>query len=380
MTDEIIREYTVGEFRGSFPDVPIEQGVLDALKELEANPFYATLPIVPEVGAISNNGLLYDEELVSSIERQINENKPGGILGHLKDSERDTAFPLPSGMWLGAKREGNTLWGKAYVPSGPVREHIRTLMAVGGRIATSIYGRAKKFEKVRDGVKRAIDFKLESLDFAPPSRAALGYGAIPHVTSEMEQDSEQEPIMADKAQVIAELTVADIPATLREQIVAEASKQSEDATVVAELTTQLSARDDRITVLETTVQEFRRREFVRVVEEKVAELTNWTVSDTEKDANGKTGKDKLAALRAMFKRAILEKVGAEQDVDSVAEMALQAWEEIKPIAEMMRDALAGPAAIVRGRVAAGAANGAIPKLEDTPENRAQAAAAMGIAI
>lgn len=371
MTDEIIREYTVGEFRGSFPDVPIEQGVLDALKELEANPFYATLPIVPEVGAISNNGLLYDEELVSSIERQINENKPGGILGHLKDSERDTAFPLPSGMWLGAKREGNTLWGKAYVPSGPVREHIRTLMAVGGRIATSIYGRAKKFEKVRDGVKRAIDFKLESLDFAPPSRAALGYGAIPHVTSEMEQ--EQEPIMADKAQVIAELTVNDIaalPQSVRDAIVAEASKQDETQATITELTNTVTAKDAVIAELTQAVEEMRRERVNSAIAGKVAELTDWQVKD---DA----GKEKLKSLRDMLTRQIVTRLGDDLATERVAEIASAAWEDIKPIAEMVRDALSGPAAIVNGKVQA--TNGVKP-LEDTPENRAEAVARMGIAI
>lgn len=372
MTEEIIREYTVGEFRGSFPDVPIEQGVLDNLKELDANPFYAVLPIVPEVGAISSNGLLYDEELVSSIEKQINENKPGGIFGHLKDEERETAFPLPSGMWLGAKREGNTLWGKAYVPSGPAREHIRTLMAVGGRIATSIYGRAKKFEKVRDGVKRAVDFKLESLDFAPPSRAALGYGAIPHVTREME--TEQEPTMADKEVVIQEL-LKTTPAPQRGwKPVAESKEPAGD--MVAELSAQLSARDDRITVLETTVQEFQRREFMRAVDAVVAEFTDWPVRESAPDASGKTAKDKLAALRAMFRRAIIDKMGDEHNADLVAEMATAAWEEIKPIAEMMRDALAGPAAIVNGKVRETKA----PALVDTPETREAAMSSMGITV
>jgi hypothetical protein len=350
MTEEsIVREYSVGKFRGTFPDVEIEASVAEGIKELDANPFYAVLPIVPEVGAISSNGVLYDEELVSSIAQQINENKPGGIFGHLKDEERNTSYPLPSGTWVAAKREGNTLWGKVFLPNGPAKEHIRTLKAVGGEIATSIYGKGK-FERVRDGVRRLTNFKLESLDFAPPARAALGNGAIPHVTAEM--NTEQEPIMADKAQVIAELTVSDIagiPAAVRDAIVAEASKQDETQATIAELTATSAAKDDRITVLETTVAEYQRRDFARVVDEKVAEMTAWAVSDTDKDANGKTSKDKLAALRAMFRRAILEKVGSETKTEAIAEMAAAAWEELKPIAEMLRDALTGPAAVVAAR-------------------------------
>lgn len=182
----------------------------------------------------------------------------------------------------------------------------------------------------------------------------------------------------DKQQVIAELTVADIPAAIRDAIVAEASKLNDQAGHVAELSSQLTARDDRITVLETTVTEFQRREFMRAVDAVVAEFTDWPVGDGGPDASGKTAKDKLAALRAMFRRAILDKMAGAQESDRVAEMATAAWEEIKPIAEMMRDALAGPAAIVSGRVRE--MQSAAPKLEDTPEKRQAAMNQMGIQI
>lgn len=366
MTEEIVREYSVGKFRGNYPDVEIEESVADGIKELDATPFYATLPIVPEVGAISNNGLLYDEALVNSIAEQVNTNRPGGIFGHLKDEERSTSFPLPAGVWVGAKRVGDTLWGKVYCPPGASREHIRTLKAVGGEIATSIYGKGK-FEKVSDGVRRLTNFRLESLDFAPPARAALGNGAIPHVTAEM--NNEQEPIMADKQQIISELTVADIPATLREQIVAEATKQDETQSTIAELTNTVAAKDQVISELNQQIEGFRLERLDAAIDGKVAELTDWQVSD---DA----GKEKLSKLRALLKSQILTRLGSEQKMERVAEMATAAWEDLKPIAEMMRDALAGPAALVNGKVR----DAARPKLEDTPENRQRAAAEMGINI
>lgn len=378
MTEEIVQEYTVGEFRGNYPIVPIADGVdIEAIKQGDPDALFITLPIA-EIGAVSNNGLLYDEALVDSIAEQINHDRPGGIFGHLKDDDRSTSFPLPSGLWVGAKRHQQRLWAISYIPPGAAKSYVQNLKHVGGQIATSIYGKGK-YEKVGDGVRRLTNFKLESLDFAPPSRAALGMGAVPHLTREME--TEQEPIMADnKAQFIAELTVSDIagiPAAVRDAIVAEASKQDETSATIAELTSTVKAKDDHITVLETTVAEYQRRDFVRAVDEKVAELTNWAVNDSDKDANGKSGKDKLDALRAMFRRAILEKLGAESKLENIAEIATAAWEEIKPIAEMMRDALAGPAAIVNGKVRD---TGGRPKLEDTPENRARAVAAMGINI
>ena len=206
MTD-IVREYSVSTFRGKPEDVPIAEGVdMDALRLTDADPLFVSLPIVPEIGKVSKNGLLYDEELVTSIAEQINSNRPGGIFGHLKDEERSTSFPLPAGMWVGAVRVGQALWAKAYIPPGAGRDYVRNLKAIGGSIATSIYG-SGNYEAVSKGVRRLRDFSLESLDFAPPGRAALGYGAVPYVTAEMDSDQE---IDMDKAQVIAEIGRAHV--------------------------------------------------------------------------------------------------------------------------------------------------------------------------
>jgi hypothetical protein len=375
MSEEIVREYFVGEFRGSFPDVPIADGVdIEAIRQRDPDPMFVTLPVA-EIGAVSNNGLLYDEALVDSIAEQINRNRPGGIFGHLKEEERSTSFPLPAGLWVGALKVGQTLWAKSYISPGAARDYVGNLKAVGAQLATSIYGRGKS-EKVREGVRRLLSLKLESLDFAPPGRAALGLGAVPYVTAEMspamaadEMDLEQEPIMADKAQVIAELTVADIPAPLREAIVAEASKQDQTQQTIAELTSTVTAKDAVIAELTSAVEEMRRERVTTAIEAAVAELTDWQVADED-------GKAKLAKLRGLLRGQIATRLGDQQTVERVAEIAGAAWEDIKPIAEMVRDALAGPAAVVNGRVHATG----IKPVEDTPENRQRAMSHMGIQI
>lgn len=365
---DTVQEYNVGRFRGNFPDVDIADGVdMEGIRKRDENAMFVTLPIA-ELGAISNNGLLYDEALVSSLEQQINTRRPGGIFGHLKEDERSTSFPLPSGLWVGAKRVGQTLWAKSYIPPSAARDYVQNLKDVGGEIATSIYGKGK-FEKVRDGVRRLVDFNLESLDFAPPGRAALGMGAIPHVTAELTQESDD--MTVDKAQVLAELTVNDIPATLREAIIAEASKQDETQETIAELTNTLTAKDAVIAELTSTVEEMRRERVNQAIDAKVAELTDWAVKD---DSN----KEKLAKLRALLSGQIVTRLGGDFKVERVAEIAAAAWEDIKPIAETIRDALAGPSAIVNGRVVE--MNGALPKLEDTPENRDKAMSQMGISV
>lgn len=361
MDSETIREYAIGEFRGSFPNVPISTGVsLDEIKGVDPDPLFITLPIIPKVGAVSRNGLLYDEELAASVESQINEKRPGGIFGHVKEEDRGTAYPIPDAMWVGAKRVGESLWAKAWI-SGAAKEHIRRLRAVNGNIATSIYGKGQYEATGEKGVRRLRNFDLESLDFAPPERAALQYGANPIVTSEFEQ--EENPAM-DKAQLIAELSVSDIPAPIREQIVREATATAATTQTIAELRTQVSDRDTLITSLQGTVAEYRRQQFESAVDTRIAELTAWQTT-------GDDAKRKLDAFRRTLRSRIVSELGG--DASKLETVVETIWADLQPLAETVRDALAGPPAIVAGKVTTGR-----PKFEDTPEARAKARAEMGL--
>lgn len=345
MGNSIIQLSSVSEFRGTFPDVPVAAGVnLDEIKALDPEPMYVTLPVVPKIGAVSKNGLLYDEALVSQIETQINGKRPGGRFGHLKEAERDSAFPIPDAIWIGAKREGDTLWARSYVPPGAARDHIRRIKAVGGSIATSIYGKGSYEATGQKGVRRLIDFDLETLDFAPPERAALGYGVTPIVTSEMETPM-------DRNQLISELTVDEIPARLRDALVAEYRQQVSD-------------RDTLIASLQSTVAEYRRQQFESAVDTRIAELTAWQTT-------GDDAKKKLDAFRRTLRSRIVAELGGDASkLESVVETI---WADLQPLAETVRDALAGPPAIVAGKVASKR-----PVFEDTPEARAKARAEMGL--
>lgn len=365
MTQDIVREYVTGAFRGDFPDVPVAAGVdLDAIRQRDDDAMFVTLPIA-EIGAVSNNGLLYDDSLVATIAEQINTNRPGGIFGHIAEGERNTRFELPAGLWVGALRVGNTLWAKAYIPPGAARDYVRNLKAVGGQIATSIYGKGT-FEKVREGVNRLKNFALESLDFAPPARAALGYGAIPHVTSEMSQEQEAEmPDIIKTVEELAKAKVKPISGWNPGQ-----QEQVDEASTVAELTAKANAQQTVIAELQQQLEGMRVERINSLIASQVAELTDWQVATDD-------GKAKLAKLRELLTSQIVTRMGSDLKAERVAEMATAAWDDIKPIAEMVRDALAGPAAVVNGRVQA---TGARKPIEDTPENRERALAAMGISI
>jgi hypothetical protein len=90
---------------------------------------------------------------------------------------------------------------------------------------------------------------------------------------------------------------------------------------------------------------------------QIAELVNWTVSGDEATKKVKNFKD-------MLRRQIVAQLGDEEQVERIAEVAQAVWSELEPIAEAVRDTLAGPPAVVGGRGRAGDTR----KLDLSPEN------------
>jgi hypothetical protein len=357
-----IQETTTGQFRGNFPDVPTADGVdVEALSEQDdGDPLYVTLPVVPKVGTVSTNGLLYDDALLREIGDQINVKRPGANFGHLPEAERTTAFPKPDAIWVGAKRVGETLWGKAYIRPGAARDYIRTLRAVGGSISTSIYGRGQSVT-VSEGVRRLTKFDLDTLDFAPPARAALGGGVVPVLTAEMANNDTKETIM-EKSDFIAELTVDDVPDAVREQIIADAANVTETADRISELEQSITDRDSQIGDLTTAVAEYRDNAFNASLDARIAELFDWSVV-------GESAREKCDAFVRTFRSRVVSELNGERDNEVVETAITSVWDDLKPLAETVRDALAGPPAIVGEKVRKDG-----NELVDTPETRAAARA------
>lgn len=374
MSKQIAIGMFVTEFIGGFPDIPVPLDVdVESLERGGEMPFWVTLPIIPDIGVVSANGLLYDDELATSVEEQINVKRPGANFGHLPEAEQDRAFPHPKAFWVAALRVGNTLWAKCYVPAGEAREHLRNLKAVGGRISTSIFGRGD-FEKVRKGVQRLVNFQLETVDFAPPERAALGYAAPVIVTAEMRDDEGELPVtesegeMPNEAVVVTEM--AQVSETLRAQIIAEYEAKTQTAKQIAELTSQ---RDTAVAELEQVNERLKGMavmEMKRSIRDRVGELTNWTVVNASAKADVEA-----------FRRTVVEfaesKMGDSTDLVQAQKVVDGVWAQMKPLAEHLRGALAGPAAVVNGRVQE--TSGYKP-VEDTPQNRERELSRMGIVV
>lgn len=261
---------SVWELRGSFPDVPLAADVdYQSLIAGDSDPVFLTLPI-GKVGVVSGNGRFYDEAFVQELERQALANKPIGLMGHLSEQDRATAFPSEAVHWVGVKRDGDLLWAKGYVPSGPARDRIRRYKAAGKKIATSIDAFAKGIYD--EGLKAyrmlADSMRLNQIDIAPADRAGIpDLAAVPILTTEMAEGGEdsanetkEKITMADKYEVIRELTSEDatlLPPAVRDAVLSAVQPAPEIA-LVTELRTALGV-DDKAD-LKATITELKQKE------------------------------------------------------------------------------------------------------------------------
>ena len=372
-----IRE--IHKFQGKFPAVPTYPQVDEqALLINDSDPLYLNLPIA-EIGRRSDNGILYDEALVSSIAEQL----PGlgGGRGHIPEGQEDSAFPLEEVFWVGHLLDSNVLWAKGYVPPGRTREFIVRKKAIGGEIATSIFGKAiKEMDSQKRGF-RLRDLVMEYVDLAPSKRASLKNQRGFELTKEMSEGD----IMPDI------LSAADVPQNIREQIIKESQasvrvaeleaakaqletevkEMREYASIVTTIRSILPANvdiaqavtemqnsfaairnvlGDNVNIVTTveemhrTIGEMRREQFTRGISDKVVEFTNWPVVKED-------DKKRLAQIRASFQKRLESE--AAGDATKIAEIATTVWtNEFQLVGEMFVTTLGGPAAVVGGKTPA----------------------------
>ena len=219
------------EFRGQYPTVPITEGVdYEALIAGDDEPLFVTMPI-GKAGSTSGNKRHYDEKFIQELEKQVLLKRPIGLMGHLKDEDRKTEFPEEAVHWVGAIRENDLLWGKGYVPPGPVRDRVMRYKNTGKPLATSIDAKASgQWDADLGAMKMDGDsLDLHQIDFAPADRVGISaLAVVPGLSREMEDgttddddNNDRSSIMADKLEVIKELTAEDaaiIPEAVRKAI------------------------------------------------------------------------------------------------------------------------------------------------------------------
>lgn len=361
----------------------------DLLYRNDADPFHVVLDVL-ELDAISENGLIYDSELVNAIESQLP--GTGGNMGHDNPADESFVYREMQVHWVGHKRVGQKTYAKGYIPPGETREFVRRLLATGGKLRTSIVG-SGVYQEVGEGTYRLLEYEHEKLDFAPANRAALRkYQSGQAVIS---REMKQPEITPTEGKPMTEITAADVPQAIREQIIAEASEMNElrqkatrvteleaqitslqsevqemrqYAVLVAEIRTMLPAEADvaetmrgyheaitqlvntlgvgsysdicvKVEEMHSVVQELTRKQHAAAIESAASRLTNWNVT-------APAHKQAVAALRnAVAKRLQSELVNVP--VDQIDAEADRIWTaEFAELARVTISQIAGPVAFV----------------------------------
>ncbi len=399
--DEDTSEMTVAEiqlatpafaFKGKFPDVPLAPGVdYEALTAGDPSPLFVVRPLAVE-GAVSDNGLKYDLDLLHEIQDQVILKRPCARQGHVSEEAKDYAFPPDVGLWVGATIVGNTLYGKAYIYGNtPFHQMVVKRKAAGSTLSNSIWGKGH-FEPNGDGTQRLRGLELESIDFAPAERAALeALGGQFDTTSEMGQGgndmADKNPDEAADLELIRKEIARLMPSKLHEfatkeqrahiaesclremepsavygmlpqghrQHIAECYTKefgqkmgAAEMTQVTEMQTQLTEMQTQIdqykamatsvSEMKAQIAEYQRQDYERALDNAAGEpFATW-------NANKPEAKTAIASARNNFKLFVVAEMATMDGgakVENIAAAAAAAWPKYEPQAALLKVALSG---------------------------------------
>lgn len=329
MGETIRDQICIGEFSGARPVIPFAGGLsVEDFREDDPEPFFVELPIA-EAGVTSGNNRHYDEAFIRELERQVVEKRPVANMGHIPDAERSTSHPLPAGYWVGAARDGNRLWGKAYIPPGAVREYMRMAKKVGRKVGTSIYGVAEQVFDKALGAYRVKGIELESIDFGAAERIGVKtLAAVPVVAREMveEIDMSDEKQVVDRATVIREMTREDaaiLPAAVREAVIESAPSVGVLATVA-----EMVGGEDVVASVRA------------IIDERDALRRDVVAAEMDAQINERV---KAEQMRGIVRELVAARVPANREAVTAALDAVLETESIREMLRVAVESAAGPA-------------------------------------
>lgn len=320
--------YLVGEFRGDYPEIEVSPGIdRELLLQDDDDPMFATLPIARR-GLVSRNGLHFDDKLIEQIEAQL-VGKPG-LAGHIKDEDRGSIYPTAEAFWVGFARVGETTYGKAYIPPGPFRDHVRRLKATKGTLATSIYGVSENFDELDNDEWRVQDFTLESLDFAAEERAALQLGGQFMLASEQTRSEGGESNSEEREDM--PVTIDEVPQDVRDQIITAWQADRDSEAEAVQLRERAEKAEGEAKTLAEQLQQRDEQNFTAVLTASIAEQV------------------KVDALRPTVLRAVLSEM-SDPDIEK-AKTVLEQYltgDEFKALAKAVVAQESGGSAITPGQ-------------------------------
>lgn len=281
--------------------VKVDSNVLREVTDGDDNPKFVVVDIEE---CRSGNNINYDRDAFTLIADQVNDKLPNGYLGHIKDQDRDTAFPMPQCLWLGATvtkgSDGKAhLIAKGYVPpeadarSLIKRRMINSVSWAGDAILTPAKG----------GGYKLTEYVLESIDFARKLKEGLKGQNLVLVTEEIKDHDSggRRKVDGDEKtyeEIVGRLTFAEVK-TLNPALVKVIQEMAKDE-VKEETVTAVKAKEDELTTKHDA-------EIAAMPEKTILQqiMTLLKVDDLEKV------EDRVVALL--------------EQLDSLGKKAIQAW-------------------------------------------------------
>lgn len=239
----LVRMDTVSEMGGlrgkDYPDisVPDDVDVAGLMEIFGEKPVFVILPI-GQINAQSRNNRIYTENAMYSLVRQVNELRPEGMRGHLRDEELSTRYDNPEIRWLRAEVHGDMVYGLAVALTKASRDYYRTAMKTNAQVGTSLFAWA-----TMDG-ENVVDLDLISIDMADPRRVGIPLTAAkPKIKHEMSDRQEKKTMSSNAAEAVQMQTFMEL---------------REERTRLQHQVAELESRIERLTPFEDDARELRK--------------------------------------------------------------------------------------------------------------------------
>jgi len=320
------------------PIIPWPEGVnRDELKRaLDTTELVTfTLPI-GQIDALSGNGFTYKESSVLGLVRQVNQKKPEGFWGHLREDEIGTKYSPAAVRWLAAELDDEGVaWGLGVALTETAGRHFKSAKALQARTGTSIFG----WNVVVGEELDVYGYDLISIDLASSERVGIPItSAEPIVNTEIQGDEE---VDKDKDVVIPDLKkktkdgnesgadfLQDQVDTLRRQV-SELRAYQTDLQVAKELLA-LGSDDD----LATGIRQLQRERSTYASENQTL-LANHITAELERVI-------KLESVRPLVLSLIMSKKPATTAEVAQAIVDITDSPEVKTLLEGQRETEGGP--------------------------------------
>ena len=250
--------------------IPFAPGFdLEMLKEVDDDPMFATVRIKSGPGQ-RGDGPEYGNDILQSLEAQINEKRPPGYKGHQDPDRIAWEYREPVTAWVGAKYDDGVLIVKGYIP--PTAQDLRTQLRLAKSGAdvvnsVSIFGvRGVEDDKVRS-------FDLWSLDWTPKGRAGMQTELVAVSGEQAKEDD------VTREEVIASLKPEEVPEHLVQGFKDEAlAGVSGEAALAGEIRVTLDLGDADPTAIVDAVRGLVSTSQAAELDERVEEAMEDKVS------------------------------------------------------------------------------------------------------